>query len=163
MSRAVVRASFRVRPAKILALALLAATVGCVQRRVAFYSGATIARGPAGFISAAPGSQMVFENGRMVHYPLPFVWSGGAFVWQIDSVRVRPGAVFTLPDSGVRALYQRFTHPVGRGFEDVRGTIRVLQADSLHVLVDARVRSDSGRWSTATRIRYRRKTPPIAP
>src|SRR5215207_6159100 len=102
-------------------LVLLATTLGCVQRRVAFYPRATIATGPAGFLSAARGHQMVFENGRLVHYPLPFVWSGGAFLWQADSARVRPGAVFALPDSGIRAVYQPFTHPVRHGYEDVRG------------------------------------------
>ncbi|HKH92534.1 MAG TPA: hypothetical protein VKA54_12060 [Gemmatimonadaceae bacterium] len=144
-------------------LVLLVTTLGCVQRRVAFYPQATIATGPAGFLSAAPGSQVVFENGRMVHYPIPFVWSGGALLWQTDSARVRPGAVFTLPDPLVRAVYQRFTHPVRGGYGDVRGTIRVLAADSLHVVVDASLRSDSGSWSTATRIRYRRRRPTIEP
>jgi hypothetical protein len=144
-------------------LVLLVATLGCVQRRVAFYPNATIATGPAGFLSAAPGHQVVFENGRMVHYPIPFVWSGGALLWQTDSSRVWPGAVFTLPDPLVRAVYQRFTHPVRGGYGDVRGTIRVLAADSLHVVVDANVRSDSGRWSTAARIRYRRQPPSIQP
>ena len=143
--------------ARIVLALLVTALGGCIQRRVAFYRAATIATGPAGFLSAAPGRQMVFENGRMVHYPLPFVWSGGALLWQTDSARVRPGAVFTLPDPLVRAVYQRFTHPVGRGYGDVRGTIRVLSVDSLRVVVEARVRSDSGHWSTEERIRYRRK------
>ena len=147
----------------VVSLTLLATTLGCVQRRVAFYPRATIAAGPAGFVSAAPGRQMVFENGRMVHYPIPFVWSGSAFLWQTDSARIRPGAVFALPDSGVRAVYQRFTHPVRFGYEDVRGTIRVLEVDELHVVVDARVRSDRGGWATAGRIRYRRHAPSIEP
>jgi hypothetical protein len=147
----------------VILLALLATTLGCVQRRVAFYPQAIIATGPAGFVSAKRGDQMVFESGRMVQYPIPFVWSGGAFLWQTDSARVRPGAVFTLPDSGIRAVYQRFTHPVRFGYEDVRGTIRVLEVDDLHVVVDARVRSDSGGWNTATRIRYRRQAPSIGP
>lgn len=147
----------------VVSLALLVTTLGCVQRHVVFYSGATIATGPAGFLSAARGHQMVFENGRMVHYPLPFVWSGSAFLWQADSARVRPGAVFALPDSGIRAVYQPFGHPVRHGYEDVRGTIRVLSVDELQVVVDARVRSDSGRWATSTRIRYRREAPSIEP
>ena len=147
----------------VLLAMLLVAIAGCVQRRVAFYTGATIATGPAGFLSAAPGRQMVFENGRMVHYPIPFAWSGGALLWQTDSARVRPGAVFTLPDPGVRALYQRFTHPVRSGYGDVRGTIRVLSVDSVHVVVEATVRSDSSGWSTDSRIRYRRRAPSIAP
>ena len=136
---------------------------GCVQRRVAFYPRSIIATGPAGFLSAAPGEQMVFENGRMVHYPIPFAWSGGALLWQADSARVRPGAVFTLPDPHVRAVYQRFTHPVRHGYGDVRGTIRVIAVDSLNVVVEAKVRSDSGDWSSDAKIRYRRRAPSIAP
>ena len=99
----------------------------------------------------------------MVHYPLPFVWSGSALLWQIDSSRVRPGAVFVLPDSGIRAVYQPFTHPMRHGYEDVRGTIRVLEVDDSHVVVDAKVRSDSGRWIDARRIRYRREPASIEP
>jgi hypothetical protein len=158
-----VRIQHRFRGLTIILLALLAATLGCVQRRVVFYPQAIIANGPAGFASARRGDQMVFEMGRMVYYPIPFVWSGGAFLWQTDSARVRPGAVFSLPDPGVRAVYQRFTHPVRFGYDDVRGTIRVLEVDELQVLVDARVWSDSGGWATATRIRYRRQAPSIEP
>ena len=157
------RTPHRYRRFAVVSLALLATTLGCVQNRVAFYPGATIATGPAGFLSAARGHQVVFENGRMVHYPLPFVWSGSAFLWQADSTRVRPGAVFTLPDSGIRAVFQPFTHPVRHGYEDIRGTIRVLEVDDVHVVVDARVRSDSGGWTTATRIYYRRQAPSIEP
>jgi hypothetical protein len=71
--------------------------------------------------------------------------------------------VLTLPDSGIRAVYQPFGHPVRHGYEDVRGTIRVLSVDERQVVVDARVRSDSGGWTSAGRIRYSREAPSIEP
>ena len=131
----------------------------CVQSRVGAYRDASIAQGPAGFLSAVGGDRVVFEKGRMVHYPIPFVWSGGAYLWQVHASKLVKGAVLTLPDSGVDAVYQRFTHPVGSGVRDLRGTITIRDVSASRVVADVALRSDAADWSVRERVTYRWGTP----
>jgi hypothetical protein len=142
---------------RLLVIGITTLLTSCIQSRVGAFAPAAIVRNGAGFLIAGPGSRMVFESGRMVHYPLPFVWSGSAFLWEVDSARVIPGTVLTLPDPAVTAVYQPFGHPMKGGYYDIRGTIRIESVHDGATTADINVRSDSAGWSMRERREYRRR------
>jgi hypothetical protein len=149
----------RLRGSRLLGAAALVLLGGCVKSSVAVYRQAAIAPNDWGLMTARPGTRIVFERGRITRYPIPFVWSGGTLLWDVAPEQVVAGAVFTLPDTAITAIYQRFGHPMRQGFHDVRGTIRLIEVADDHVTADVRVRSDSARQAVNGRVRYVARSP----
>jgi len=140
---------------QLLLLLTLSGLATCASNHTRRYDGATVSaytRLPLGY-RVIPGKATVLELSEYRSIPLPDAISGYTLLLETDSTRLRPNALFHLPDSSMATFLAVLRAPSSDTTTDIVGRVRVLRITNQQLEVDFQLSAPTLKWSYSGRAK----------